>query len=246
MVLSIYNHKGGTGKTTTCINLGRALKNKGFKVLLVDLDPQANMTYSLGIQKGNVDKVSLSPDKITTTDENLNILPNYTSPQFLIDYEFPKPTSLRDELEDCFKSYDFVLIDCPPAMNQTVVNALLASDGVIFPVLLDVLSLEALKQVLHAMHILLDDNNYKLPISLVLPVMVNSRRRLTTEVNKIIQNDIETPVFENQVRMNVKIAEAPSHGASVIEYAPKSNGAKDYAKVANELIDYINFLNIAI
>jgi chromosome partitioning protein len=150
MVLSIYNHKGGTGKTTTTINLGRALKNEGYKVLLVDLDPQANMTYSLGIKKINVDAVTLSEDNITTTREGLDILPNYTTPQFLVDYDFPSDTSLRDEMDTCFSNYDFVLIDCPPAMNHTVVNALLASNGIILPVLLDVLSLEALKQVLYA------------------------------------------------------------------------------------------------
>jgi len=240
MILSIYSHKGGTGKTTTTINIGRALKDRGYEVLLVDLDPQANLTYSLGIHKTDARTVSLSPDKITTTDEGLHILPNFTAPQFLIDYEFPSKTSLREEMASCFAEYDFVLIDCPPAMNLTVVNALLASDGVIFPVLLDVLSLEALNQALHAMDGLLIQQKHSLLFTCVLPVMVDSRRLLSSEVKGFIQTTFETPVFENHIRMNVKTAEAPSHGKSVIEYSPNSNGAKDYIKVTDELLLYID------
>jgi len=242
MILSIYSHKGGTGKTTSTINLGRALKDRGYDVLLVDLDPQANLTYSLGIHKTDARAVSLSPDNITTTEEGLHILPNLTTPQFLIDYEFPFKTSLRDEMETCFAEYDFVLIDCPPAMNLTVVNALLASDGVIFPVLLDVLSLEALNQALRAIKALLSQQQHELQFTIVLPVMVDSRRLLTSEVKGFIQNTFETPVFKNHIRMNVKTAEAPSHGKSVLAYSPNSTGAKDYKKATDELLQYINQL----
>ncbi|MCF6361388.1 MAG: ParA family protein [Cyclobacteriaceae bacterium] len=242
MVLSIYNHKGGTGKTTTTINLGRVLKDIGYDVLLVDLDPQANMTYSLGIQKTDVDAVNLSEDNIILTEEGLNILPNYTSPQFLVDYEFLSPTSLRDELATCFSGYDFVLIDCPPAMNNTVVNALLASDAVLLPVLLDVLSLEALNQVNSAMTLLLEDNNHKFDFTCVLPVMVDSRRLLTTEIKKVIMNSFNVYIFENHIRMNVKTAEAPSHGKSVLAYSPSSNGSFDYKRVAEEFLSCISNL----
>ncbi|MCB0495521.1 MAG: ParA family protein [Cyclobacteriaceae bacterium] len=242
MVISIYNHKGGTGKTTTTVNLGRIIKDQGHSVLLIDLDPQANLTYSLGVHKTDVHSVYLSPDHVVETEEGLHILPNYTAPKFMVDYEFPSETALRDELETYFTNYDFVLIDCPPAMNLTVVNALLASDGIVLPALLDVLSLEALNQVIAAIKELLKEHKHSLKFSVVLPVMVDSRRLLTNEVKKYIETSFETPIFENYIRMNVKLAEAPSHGKSVVAYAPSSNGASDYEKVAIELLEYIKGL----
>ncbi len=239
MVISIYSHKGGTGKTTTTINLGRVLKDKGYHVLLVDMDAQANLTYSLGVQKTDVQSVNLSPESIITTQEGLDILPNYTTPQFLIDYEFPSVNALHTELGSCFANYDFVLIDCPPAMDMSVVNALLASDGIIFPVLLDVLSLEALNQAVSAINMLFNTHSHAVQFKYVLPVMVNPRRLLTAEVKKYIKGSFDLPVFENTIRMNVKTAEAPSHGVSVLEYAPNSNGAKDYTKATDEFLNYI-------
>ena len=239
MVTSVYNHKGGTGKTTTTINLGRALKDLGYNILLVDLDPQANLTYSLGVEKKNAYEVTLSSKSVVKTNEGLDLLPNFASPDFLVDYEFPSVTALGDELANFFSEYDFVFIDCPPAMNMTVVNALLASDSVLITVLLDALSLEGLSQVLDSMSKLLIDYNKNISLTGVLPVMVNSSRHLTRDVKNYIKENINATLFENHIRMNVKIAEAPSHGKSVIEYDPKCNGSKDYKELANEFLELI-------
>ena len=239
MVIAIYNHKGGTGKTTTAINVGKVLKDLGYKTLLVDLDSQANLTYAMGIEKDILSEISLSPESLVITNEGLEIIPNFTSPQFLVDYEFPSSTSLRDELSGFFSSYDYVLLDCPPAMNITVVNALLASEGVIIPAIMDPLSLEALRQVLEAMNLLLEEFNHTLSFKAVLPVMVDSRRQLTKEVKEYIHGNFNIDVFENTVRMNVKIAESPSYGESVISYSPDSNGTKDYNAATNELLTKI-------
>jgi len=193
----------------------------------------------MGIEKTDAAQVSLSAENVTSSQEGIDILPNFTSPQFLVDYDYPSVTALRDELSGLFKKYDFVLIDCPPAMNMNVVNALLASDGVLLPALLDVLSLEGLSQVLGAIERLMKDHQHNLNITGVLPVMVDTRRQLTTEVKSYIEKNFNVPVLKNHIRMNVKTAEAPSHGKSVIAYEPKSNGAIDYKAVAKEFLELI-------
>lgn len=240
MVISVYNHKGGTGKTTTTINIGMALKNLGYSILLVDLDPQANMTYSLGVERNVISDIALSSDNVVVTSEGLEIIPNFTSPQFLVDYEYPSITALADELGGFFSEYDYVLIDCPPAMNMTVVNSLLASDAVLIPAIMDPLSLEALRQVLDAIENLMDQYDHSLSFTGVLPVMVDSRRQLTHEVKQYIDENINVTVFDNKIRMNVKIAESPSYGQSVVSYASNSNGALDYKAAANELVNKLN------
>ena len=240
MIISVYNHKGGTGKTTTSINIGKSLSDLGNSVLLVDLDPQANLTYSLGIEKNEALEVKLSAENIVSTEEGFDVIPNFTSPQFLVDYQFPSPTSLKEELSELFLSYDFVLIDCPPSMNLTVVNALLTSDGVLIPALLDALSLEALRQVFGAIDDLLKEYKYNFSFIGILPVMVDRRRQLTNDVKDYIQENYDVSLFENNVRMNVKIAEAPSHGKSIFEYYSKCKGATDYMNVTKEFLEKVN------
>ena len=242
MVISIVNHKGGTGKTTTTINLGRALSLRKKTVLLIDLDSQANLSYSLGInaQKKNIGEILFKQCTIKEAlvkREGMDVIPanndlyKYEEAIIINNYGY---YLLRDAMQHM--DYDFILIDCPPSQSQLNINALCASDKVLVPMLMDVLSLQGLNQILNTISEVKEGLNPKLEILGVLGVLVDERRQLTRDILEHLQKNYPVAVFNNYVRANVKAAEAPSHGLSVLEYAPTSNSATDYITVANELL----------
>lgn len=242
VIIAIVNHKGGTGKTTTTINLGKALTLRGKSVLLVDLDSQANLSYSLGIEAGenNIGEVllkSINAQDIIITRESMHVMPANND---LYQYEeiFVKNNYGYNLLKDAVENldYDFILIDCPPSQSQLNINALCAADKVLVPMMLDVLSLQGLNQILNTIQEVKQNHNPELEILGVLGVLVDERRQLTRDVLEYVQKNYPVPVFNNHVRANVKAAEAPSHGTSVLEYAPSSHAAMDYIAVANELL----------
>ena len=245
MTISIVNNKGGTGKTTTTVNIGKALSLLNKKVLLIDLDPQANLSYSFGISTegcilGEVllEARVLQQDIYTIGD--VDIIPSTNE---LIDYEYEfikrgYPFTLFKETVATIKDkYDFILVDCPPSVSYLTVNALIGSDAVLIPMQMDVLSLQGLNQILKIKIKL--QYNPSLYVLGVLAVLVDERRQLTNEILQIVNNDYGINVFNNYIRQNVKAAEAPSFGLSVIEYAPHSNSAQDYLNVTNEMMKII-------
>lgn len=237
MTIAIINQKGGTGKTTTTVNLGRALIQNGCEVLLIDIDPQGNLSYSLGINQfeysiqdiliGGVDY-----RKTLIKKESMNVIPTNIE---LATFEAKGQFLLKDALESVGSEYDYVLIDCPPSLSQLTINALNASDKVLIPMQLDVFSIQGLRQIINTVNKIKTDNNSQLEIIGVLPVMVDTRKKLTNEVLEHVKQEFDVYVFKNHIRTNVKAAEAPSFGESVIEYAPNSNSAKDYMAAAEEL-----------
>lgn len=244
MILSIVNKKGGTGKTTTTINLGKGLALKGHRVLLVDLDPQGNLSYSLGVspeeanlgeamEKGFVATYHIeSSDGMDVLGSN-DDLTNYEFEFIKRNYPFEQ---LKETLATISSDYDYILIDCPPSGGYLTVNALIASDAVIIPMQMDVLSLQGLTQILSTVKSIKEDYNDKLHVLGVLGVLVDERRQLTFDILEHVRNDFGVNIFNNYIRQNVRAAEAPSHGVSVIEYAPNCNSARDYLSVTDELL----------
>lgn len=246
MIIAIVNQKGGTGKTTTTVNLGSALAKLGKRVLLVDLDAQGNLSYSLGISEfdKSIGEMMLE-EKMSAhliEKENMKILPTGTE---LANYEMKmmempgRESLLKQVLKDTVQ-YDYVLIDCPPAISLLTVNALNSAEKVLIPLQMDVLSMQGLSQVFETISKVKNSINKNLKVIGLLEIMVDKRKKLTREIQSYIKDNFDVKVFKTSVRTNVRAAEAPSYGLSVIAYAPHSNSAKDYMSFANEFIASVN------
>lgn len=247
MTIAICNHKGGSGKTTTAVNLSCALTKLNKKVLLVDLDPQGNLSYSFAIDESApelscVFTEGLELNSIMTEKEGITIIPSNMN---LSDVEFSlQPVQNREfilsELLLPYKNkFDYIILDCPPSRSLLTINALCFADRVIAPILLDVLSIQGIKHIRRTVHQIKHVFNSNLDFLGILAVNVDERKRLTQQVLEFIHNNFDINVFNNFIRTDVKAAEAPSHGKSVLLYAPNSNSAKDYLSVAKELL-FIN------
>jgi chromosome partitioning protein len=251
MIIALANHKGGTGKTTSTINIGRALDKLGMKVLLIDLDPQGNLSYSLGLsgQKLTVCDFMLgnnSFEEVACETYGMHVLPanislyNYSG---IIEQKEEFQFILRNKLHEVSSRYDYILIDCPPAISVYTLNALTASDGVIIPLVFEILSIQGLDQMLSEIKRVRNSTNPELSVIGALGVVVNENRKLSAEVLEFVRDNYHINVFNNHVRNNVKAAEAPSFGKSVIDYAPSSISAKDYMNVTNELMKIVENKN---
>jgi len=242
-VISLVNWKGGSGKTTTTLNLGIALAKLKKKVLLVDLDPQNALTYSFGIQEpqGTIIDLLGNPRNlggILVDREGVQVVPSTLE---LADYELnlvkqPGRESVLKEALKGLRGFDYVLIDCPPGLSILTVNALNASQGVLIPLEMEVLSYRGLNQLLKTIEQVRSELNKNLKVAGVIASRYDGRRRLSKEVYQVLKGGFKDLVFDTKVRVCVKIAEAPSFAKSVLTYSPGSTGAKDYKKLAKEFI----------
>ena len=242
MVIALVNQKGGTGKTSSAVNLGSAFASLHKKILLVDLDPQGSLTFSLGIHDTRQSLSSLflneaSMEEVMVNRENMDVLPADIR---LADIEI----SLSQLEERAFflktilsnvPPYDHILIDCPPSLSLLTINALNAASQVIIPLQMEVLSIKGLQQILQTVEKVNLAFGHRLQILGVLPVMVDSRKNLNGEVLHYIRQQYPVNLFQTHIRTNVKASEAPSFGKSVIAYAPQSNSARDYMALASEI-----------
>lgn len=244
MIISIVNHKGGTGKTTTTLNLGAALAKRGCRVLLVDLDAQGNLSYSLGAADAKYTLSDVLFEEASVTDalvtcEGMHLLPSNMK---LADVELAlskiedRYTILGNILRSITVYYDFILVDCPPSLSLLTANALCASYGIVIPLQLEVLSVRGLDLMLQSVSKVQQSLNPELQILGVLPVLVDKRKNLNTEIVSYIQDNYKLKIFDSYIRANVKASEAPSFGASVIQYAPASTSAQDYISFAAEFV----------
>jgi chromosome partitioning protein len=243
-IITITNQKGGTGKTTISMNLGVALAMRGKKVLLIDFDPQANLTYSFGIHKPKNTIVEVLQGKqaiqtILVNKEGLDIAP---SSSLLSDLELSIVNKIGREqlLKDRLKGltgYDYVFIDSPPSLSILTINALTASNEVLIPLQMEILSLQGVTQLLKTIDKVKNVLNKKLKISGIVVSIYDSRRRLSGEVLNEIKNNLKEKIFNSVIRICVKITEAPSFAKSVLSYAPSSKGAIDYKNLAKEFLN---------
>ena len=247
-VISITNQKGGVGKTTTAINLSAALAEAGQKILLVDFDPQINATVGIGIDLNDEDKTVLdaihdiSKTKsiiVENVVQNLDVLPGsieLSSLETEMLNQAEKDKALRKVIDSVRDDYDYVIIDCPPAVGIITVNALTASDACIIPVQCEYFSLEGLNQVLAAVEIVRSGMNPELKVEGILFTMFDSRTRLAQDVVNEVKNNISERVFETLIPRNIRLAEAPSNGMTILDYEGSSIGAERYRKLAAEIL----------
>ena len=246
--IAIVNQKGGVGKTTTAVNLSSSLAAMGKKVLLIDIDPQANATEGVGYNPKEIEnsiyEVMLGEsnikDAIINTDiKKMSIIPaNIQLVGFEIEFvdEENREIVLKNAIASIKDDYDYILFDCPPSLGLLTVNSLTASDEVLIPVQSEYYALAGLVQLMNTIKLIKDSLNAQLAIAGVLITMYDSRLNIAKEVVEEIRKHFSGHVFETVIYRNVRLAEAPSHGKPIIQYAATSKGATNYLMLAEELI----------
>jgi chromosome partitioning protein len=242
-IISLLNHKGGVGKTTSTINIGAGLVELGKKVLLIDLDPQANLTLSLGIPRQPTTiyeairgESDLSPYTVKPGLDVVISTLDLSSAEMELISEAGREYILREIFEPLREDYDYIIIDCPPSLGLLTLNALTASDYVVIPLQTEFLAMQGLakiKQVIQKVRLRL---NKGLEICGVIATMYDARKVLNRDVVETIQKYFGPQVFETYIRDNVALAEAPAHGKDIFDYNSSSSGAKDYMSLAKEII----------
>lgn len=248
-IYTLVNQKGGVGKTTTAINLGAYLAAFGQRVLLVDLDPQANATSCLGVDKHTVKAgtyeamLGLAPaagSVLNNPSLKISLLPSspaLAGAEIELVEQPEREACLKKALEPLLERYDYILIDCPPSLSLLTVNGLVAAkDGVIIPVQCEYLALEGVGQLVQTVMRVRQSLHTGLKVRGVVMTMFDSRTHLAMDVVNEIRKHFPDQVFKSIVPRSIRLAEAPSYGQPISSYAPSSTGAQAYAALAKELL----------
>ncbi|MDX2005171.1 MAG: ParA family protein [Meiothermus sp.] len=240
--IGIVNQKGGVGKTTTAVNMAAYLAKAGQRTLIIDLDPQVNATSGLGqsTRTANVYSVMIGESQpkeaILELEPNLHLMPSSPDLVGASAELLERPTRLREVLADLDSSYDLILLDAPPSLGPISMNILAASDGLIVPVQAEYYALEGIAGLIDTIEQVRSSLNPSLRLLGVLITMYDPRTLLSQQVEANIRANIGEKVFWTVIPRNVRLAEAPSHGQDIGQYAPTSSGAHAYRRLAEEVM----------
>lgn len=250
-IIAFANQKGGVGKTTSAVNVAASFGILGYKVLLIDLDPQGNATSGVGIMKKTLKATvfdmltaDASADAVTikTQYDNLSVIPANTT-LARAEYELGDAEKgeyvMKSKLSAVREKYDYIIIDCPPSLGMLTVNAMTASDGVVIPMQCEFFALEGLSQLMFTISRIKQHYNKDLNVTGILITMHNNRLILSMQVINELRKHYAEKLFETTISRNVKVSEAPGFGAPVYYHEKRSKGAAEYMNVAKELAERI-------
>lgn len=249
-MIAVANQKGGVGKTTTSINLSACLAEKRKKVLLVDMDSQGNTTSGLGLEKNELentiyevlrDEVSINDAIIEIEDcfGNLSLIPanrNLAGAEIELITAENMQYILKEKLAPIRDQYDFIILDCPPALGMLTVNAMTASDSVLVPIQCEFYALDGLSQLIYTIELIQKNLNPNLYIEGVVFTMFDARTNLSLQVVENVKDNLNQNIYKTIIPRNVRLAEAPSHGLPINLYDKKSSGSEAYKLLADEVI----------
>jgi chromosome partitioning protein len=245
-VIALANQKGGVAKTTTTLNLAVALKEKGHRVLVIDLDPQGNLTMSQGMNPDEISKsmfdvlVHRIPIQDVIAEREIDVAVSsidLAGAELALSSMIGRERALEKALAPVKESYDFVLMDTPPSLGLLTINAFVAADGVIVPVQCEYLSLRGLVQLQNTLEMIRENLNPNVGIHGILPTMYDRRTLHSREAVEILQENFGDLVFNTRIRKTVRYAEAPVKGQSVLAYDPTSDAAEMYRDLAKEVLN---------
>jgi chromosome partitioning protein len=247
-IIAITNQKGGVGKTTTAINLAAALAASDLKILIIDADPQGNTTSGLGVEKTDgmptlydvLVQARSARDAVRKTEmDGLEILPadkNLIGVNVDLVSNKDRESHLRRELEPLRKDYQFILIDCPPALDLLTLNALVAADSILIPIQCEFFALEGVSGLMDTIDRVRDSFGHSLQIEGILLTMYDDRTNLTKQVAADLREFFGSEVFRTVIPRSIRLAEAPSHGKPILLYDPGSKGSEAYIQLAKEIL----------
>ena len=250
-IIAFANQKGGVGKTTSAVNIAASLGVLGYKVLLIDLDPQGNATSGVGIVKKTLKatayemlttEIDVRDVILQTKYDNLSIIPTHTA-LARAEYDLGDTENgeyvMKQKLASVRDEYDYIIVDCPPSLGMLTVNAMTSSDGVVIPMQCEFFALEGLSQLMFTISRIKQHYNASLTVTGILITMHNSRLLLSMQVINELRKHYADRLFETTISRNVKLSEAPSFGAPVYYHEKRSKGSVEYMNVAKELVERI-------
>lgn len=252
-IISIFNQKGGVGKTTTSINLSAGIAELGKRVLLIDLDPQGNSTSGLGVEKAQVENliyevlaldIPIKKAIYNTTASGVDVIPannQLAGLEIELAREGNWELLLKDKLIDIKDQYDFIFIDCPPSLGILSVIGLIASNSVIIPIQCEYYALEGVSQLFDTIELVRRGFNPDLTIEGVVLSMFDGRTNLSIQVVEEVKAYFKGKVYTSIIPRNVRLAEAPSHGLSIMDYDDKSRGSEAYRDLAEEFLELTEY-----
>lgn len=247
-IIAIANQKGGVGKTTTAINLSASLAALGKKVLAIDMDPQGNMTSGLSVDKNSVEnsiydlligEAGIEECIHYDVYENLDVLPSnidLSAAEIELIGVDNKEFIVKNEVEKVKDNYDFVIIDCPPALSMLTINAMTTADSVLVPIQCEYYALEGLSQLIHTIELVQERLNPELKMEGVVFTMYDARTNLSLQVVENVKENLNQNIYKTIIPRNIRLAEAPSYGMPINLYDSRSTGAESYKLLAEEVI----------